>query len=678
MARQRHAVNPAKVKAQISALEAHPPTELFQRRLDVRRRLGIALLSLLGAVLLTISFAPFDFWYVCYVALVPWVLSLSTDTHGRWSVLCAWLSGLLFWLANLYWLWWVTLVGYALMALYLSAYWLVAALVLRSSIRRNWPMWIVLPVLWVALEFVRAYVISGFPWFYLAHSQYAQARLIQIADVTGQYGVSFFVAMVNGALVDLLNSPLFVRTRSGPRLGRQCLCGVAACAGALAALLGYGTWRLNQQTLKPGPVIGICQQAFGVSLRRRAASQEQIFQSHLDAAGTLIGAGCDLVLFPESMLPTGVNPDFLTRDFSQLSPLYLTPLVRRAFPPEARRGYSDRMLMEDHYLPYLREQATRTGEMSRRLGCPILAGGVALKPNPAPSRANDYWLRYNSALWFDATGELPAGPAATQGAKPLWMASPRYYSKVHLVPFGEYVPFRQSWPWLHRFLRSFVPGVMDQLEPGTEFVTYKLSRPPRKAGGGPPGPVSAPTASQATAPATAERTWRLAVPICYEGTFARVCRAMVRKDGRKSVDVLVNLSNDGWFIWQFAGGGIHRSTEHAQHLAHYCFRAVESRVPVVRAVNTGISASIDSNGRIRSQLTRGRIRTMIAGNLLLDGREGQDQDYAQHGPLVLVDSRVTVYSLVGDVFALLAVAGAVAIIGRLAIRRRRAAEGVVN
>jgi len=94
------------------------------------------------------------------------------------------------------------------------------------------------------------------------------------------------------------------------------------------------------------------------------------------------------------------------------------------------------------------------------------------------------------------------------------------------------------------------------------------------------------------------------------------------------------------------------STEQAQHLSHYCFRAVENRVPVVRAVNTGISASIDSNGRIVAEVSRGGQNTMISGTLLLDGPRGGELEYLPgHGPKVLVDQRTRCYSCVGDAFA---------------------------
>jgi hypothetical protein len=307
-----------------------------------------------------------------------------------------------------------------------------------------------------------------------------------------------------------------------------------------------------------------------------------------------------------------------------------------------------------------------------------------MTPNPAPIDSRDLWLKRNSALWFDAT---PAGRMQWQRSWPQlpwkpWKAWPRYYSKVHLVPFSEYVPFKQSWPGLHRLLRGFVPEVMDQLEPGEEFCCYELDRAAL------PSPASQPQtqASAATQPqivpqsqpgaAVAARSWRLATPICYEGTISRVCRNMVWQGGRKAVDILVNLSNDGWFIWQMGNERQHLSTEHAQHLAHYCFRAVENRVPVVRAVNTGISASIDSCGRLLAQVSRDSQRTMVKGTLLLDGRPAAAGESPQRGPLVLVDSRVSVYSRIGDAFAFsTALAAALMAIALGAMSRRERLEG---
>ncbi len=560
------------------------PVEATGSRPELRRRFSVVLLATFTVFLLTASFAPFNAWYFAYIALVPWIVILSCSTHRRWALAWAVAAGLIFWALNLYWLWWITLAGYAALVAYLTMYWLVAAVVVRAAGRRNWPMWIVLPVVWVALEYARNYVISGFPWFFLAHSQYARARLIQIADLTGQYGVSFFVAMVNGALADLIAFRWW--TAVVARRGRwTVLAGPVAVVVAGGAILVYGGWRLSQQTTRPGPVIGIVQQAFPITLFGRDASPEEIFDRHLRETQKLVGTGCDLVLWPETMLPAGMNADFLDIDETSLNP----------------RGRE--------ILAKLRGQAQRLGAISSALDCPILAGGSTLRRNPTPINEDDRWLIGNSTLWFDRS-QRPTGS----------------YSKMHLVPFSEYVPFKSSWPWLHRTLRHFVPPVMEQLEPGDRPVTFPLERRGQR--------------------------WSLASPICYEGTFAGICRDLVMRDCRKAADILANLSNDGWFVWRWGQGPWHGSTEQSQHMVQYCFRAVETRTPVIRAVNTGISASIDSCGRIAAVLAQGGMTELACGTLVLDGvvdNQGQPPD--GHGPKVLVDDRVTVYSLVGDAFA---------------------------
>ena len=687
MGKRGHRLNPAKIKVDVSALDQSPPPEVFDRRLELRRRLSVALLCLLTVVLLSVSFSPFGCWPLAYAAMVPWMSAMAGGADRKWTILWGWLTGLLFWAANLYWLWWITLTGYSAGVLYLSVYWLAAALVIRPAMARDMPMSVVFPVVWVALEFVRAYVVGGFPWFYLAHSQYLQTRLIQISDLTGQYGVSFFVAAVNGVIVDALVSPLFVRSRGGPRMTRKILAGLAGAAAAAGVLLAYGSWRLNQERFSPGPVIGVVQCSFRNTLTGREKSEQEIFQAHLNLMHELETAGCDLVIIPETMLPQGINADVLTVDLIALDEGHLRGLAERFVGSEAwevasaanlRRplagwiqsgflkhdlgslteqqirtlvgNFGGGRLMDDFSIETLRkflrdvrdsrmfaptdntpsqaDYAIQVGQASRALGCPILAGGVTWHRNDKSTHREDEWLLCNSAMWFDQT----------------WQCS-RIYSKMHLVPFSEYVPFKGSWPWLYRRLRWFVPKVMSQVEPGEKVVRFDLERP--------------------------SGSWQLVTPICYEGTFARVCRAMVR-DGPKDRLIMANLSNDGWFVWQSASGVNNPSNEHSQHLASYCFRAIENRVPVVRAVNTGISASIDSNGRIAAVLERYGRREVVNGTLLLDGSERKNiGPLVARGPKVLVDSRISAYSRVGDIFAMLVSLAALALTARILLGHLR-------
>jgi apolipoprotein N-acyltransferase len=603
-----------------------PPPEVFQPRLDLRRRLMAVLLNLLTVVLLSISFAPFDVWPAAYVALAPWVMSLGSSRHGRWAVISAWGGGLVFYLLNLYWLTWITLAGYAALVAFLSLYWLAAAILVRRALGRGWPMWLVLPVVWVALEYVRSRLWSGFPWFLLAHTQYLRTRLIQVADMAGAYGVSFFVAMVNGAVVDVLCSPLFVRRRRGEaRLSRRIVIGAPASALAGAVLLVYGQWRISQPRPQEGPTVAVVQHAYPVSLQEDYASSREIFESFVASTEQLVGEAVDLVIWPETMLPAGVNPEILQMDLEGLDHAHLRALGRQLLGTAAMEAkYSDqdiraglgRLIQGDDRVyssgqPSLREYADRIADLTQRLGCPLLAGGAAVVPREGPLYDQEYYVHRNSAMWFDGS------PLAQER-----------YDKVQLVPFGEYVPFKLGCPALHRALRRFVPEVMDQLDPGSRDATFTLRR--------------------------GSRSWRLVTPICYEGVFAPRCRELVAGRGGKSAELMVNLSNDGWFIRP--GRPPRPSTELPQHLAQYCFRAVENRVPVVRAVNTGISASIDSTGAITAvvrQRVRGRWqRGMAVGTLVLDGQALPDGRYPEgHGPKILVDHRVSRYSLSDDVFA---------------------------
>jgi apolipoprotein N-acyltransferase len=656
MAKRRHALNPAKVKADARALEAPAPLRPVGWWLRADRRPTNVLLGALTLALLTVSFAPWDGWPLAYVALVPWTLGLLCGPSRRWALLWGWLTGLVFWGLSLYWLTWITLLGWAAGVLYLSAYWWISAVVLRAALRRRWPLWLVLPIVWVALEYVRAHVID-FPWFYLAHTQYTRTALIQIADVVGQYGVSFFVAMVNGLVADLLAGGLIFRADPPGTRKRRLVRGAIATGLAAAVLLGYGAWQLHRDTRSEGPVIAIVQDAQPIALGPRddRLSPEQIFDKHVAVTRTFVGREVDLVLWAETMLPRGVN-DEVTRvdvqalsgdDLRALAAKFLGPAVWEGHPDEIIRAYLQ-PLIEGGAMPDgervvgRREYAARVRQLGRRLRCPILAGGATIHRNDDSLDAADRWVVRNGAVWFD--------PRETAAAT---------YAKMHLVPFSESVPFKQSWPWLHRRLRRLVPAVMEQLDPGRSVTRFELR--PRGA-------------ASTTAPG-ARRRWTLVSPICYEGTFDRVCRRMVYEGGRKRADLIANLSNDGWFVYGDAG-----STEHAQHLSHYCFRAVENRVPVVRAVNTGISASIDSNGRIATEIAHAGKRTMVAGTLLLDGARRNPREYLLgHGPKVLVDRRTSWYSRGGgDVFAWAVVLVALALVIRLAWKRPKSIEGANN
>ena len=638
MARKRRRSTPAS-----PAAEGPPPAARRTRRLALR------LLTIVAtAAALLLSFPPMDQWYLAYVALAGWALVASTRaTWGRAAVVSAAVS-LLFWGAALYWLWWITLVGYVALVLFLSLWWALAGVLLRAAQRRGWPLWLVLPVLWTALEYLRAHALSGFPWFFLAQTQYRRLWLIQITDVTGQYGVSFFVAMVNGLLVEAVLRWKQLRAATGLRRLRPLAAPSIACLVILAGLMGYGIWRTGQQTQTPGPVVAVAQEAFPVALGRSGPSDADTFRAHSDTSRRLHqwarrrGGRIDLMIWPETMLRQGLNAGFANLDPQALDEETMRAFLARRFRPELVEQQGVRKLFAA-VLKDNRDWNQVIGQLVGELDAPLLAGGITYHIDPDPVEPGNPWLARNSALLF-----VPGGTRVPE------------YAKMQLVPFSEYVPLRRQWLWAHRAMRSFVPDVMEQLDTPYDPFVFEV-------------PVG-------------EDTLRLGAPICYEGTFARVCRSLVMGDSNKRAQLLANISNDGWFVWPGTSRG---TTEQAQHLAHYVFRAIETRTPVVRAVNTGISASIDPNGRIVAVVEGVRDgrpqRVMIRGGLLLDGGapdreqtprlelEGASLDPAWlvSGPRILLDSRTTLFSLVGDLFAQLVSAAAVLLIIGLWWGRKR-------
>jgi len=681
--------------------------------------LGVPAACVVSMAALLLAFAPYDHWPLAYVALVPWTLAMALSPRRWYALLWAYLSGLMFWLAGLYWIWWVDVIGFFALVTALSVYMLGAGALIRPALRRRLPAVAVLPVVWISIEFIRLYGLSGFPWFALSHSQYRNTMLIQSVDWMGELGPGLLVAMVNGVLVDGVLAAWRLRRSTGilpvSRMGvspmqnqpsdepsahkgtpaswpdrhgqdaRATWCGpavgAAACLMVAGGLLGYGHFRLSESTLHDGPVVAIVQHAYPIYINAEGggASVEAIYREHLASTRALAGSGVELVVWPESMGPPLLNREFLTMDFHALSPHERRALAAAMAGPTA---WSTTLSDNDiaYYIRRYRDgdmsvgtwdYARELAQTSRDLNAVLLIGSCTVHRNGSPLTGRDLYARRNSVVLIDRE-PIPVGE----------------YSKKHLVPFGEYVPFKQGWPGLHTFLRSFVPEEMPQLDPGTEETI--LSFTPRRTGVSPmqDQPVSKTLTSSSQhgrdarethgqdaratgdageTPATRE-TVRIAAPICYEGVIARLCRSLVMNDGRKRADMIVNQSNDGWFVHRDGLGPWQGSTEQPQHLAQYVFRAVENRVPVVRAVNTGISAYVDSTGRIRATVVdRDGQHVMISGTLILDGNTRTPG----HGPRVQLDTRVSPYGRWGNVFPWILLATCMAMTVYLVVMSRR-------
>jgi apolipoprotein N-acyltransferase len=192
--------------------------------------------------------------------------------------------------------------------------------------------------------------------------------------------------------------------------------------------------------------------------------------------------------------------------------------------------------------------------------------------------------------------------------------SPEKYYKIHLVPFGEYLPFKKV-PVIHNLFVKMSPYDFDYtLDPGREYTVYEMKTDDNKIN-------------------------RFSVIICYEDAVPYVVRKFVLDEqGKKRTDWFVNISNDGWFV-QFNDDKVRTSTELAQHTVVCSFRAIENRTAILRSVNTGISCLIDTLGRIRNTEAAGSMPSKAFD------RQGISGWFSDRMP---IDSRITFFSKYGQ------------------------------
>ncbi len=194
------------------------------------------------------------------------------------------------------------------------------------------------------------------------------------------------------------------------------------------------------------------------------------------------------------------------------------------------------------------------------------------------------------------------------------------YDKIFLTPFGETMPYISIFPDLQQAMLDFAArGMRFDLSAGTRPVRFEV-------------------------PGSQGQTVRIATPICFEATISQVCRRLVHENGGRQADVLINMTNDGWFGSFDAG--------RANHLLIARWRAIELGTPVIRAANTGISCVVDASGRVRQSLPARQPASVLLAEVPLPGPES------------------TIYARMGDLVGWLAFVGSLALLIVMPIRRR--------
>ncbi|GLI39714.1 apolipoprotein N-acyltransferase [Geobacter hydrogenophilus] len=498
------------------------------------------LMAVLSGGLLALAFPSPGISPLAWIAFAPLLLACGRK-DPRKAFHLGFVTGLTAYAGILYWITivvttygklpWIVSVGVlSMLVSYLALYPAVVAYLVRRGEDRGISLLISFPLLWVGLEYGRAFLVTGFPWASLGYTQYRTLPLIQIADITGVYGLSFLIALANVVFYRIIRG--FAARERAPYPVKS----VVLLLALLLATVAYGFKRLHVPESGEPFKVALIQGNIDQNIKWDPSFQEETVAIYERLSRKACAAGpSDLLVWPESAAPF----------YFQDEPRY----------------------------------ASRIKGLAKELKTCAVVG------SPAYEKDGERLKYLNSAFLLSPWGDVLGRS-----------------DKIHLVPFGEYVPMAKLLP----FVNKLVAGIGD-FSPGAQVAALDTGK------------------------------GRIGILVCFEGIFPELSRAYVRAGSR----LLVNITNDAWFG---------RSSAPYQHLSMTVFRAVENRVPLVRAANTGITSIIDSKGHIRGM-------TSLFEEAVLNGevRLGEGESF---------------YNRYGDVFAWACVAGG-AIVTALAFGRKR-------
>ena len=456
-----------------------------------------------SGVLLALSFPKYGHPACAWIALTPLLVSLASNQpripDRRFRPLSTALSlglltGLIYFTGTLYWITRVmavygglpmpvaVLVNAALIA-YQALFPAVFAVVVRRLVFARGPAALLAaPLVWVATELGRTYLLTGFPWVLLGYSQASVLPIAQLASVFGGYVVSMLVASVSAALAVFATSPAKAAARWTPLVAVFAIVIAVAVWGSRRA--AASEWTRDGEPIRVGMIQGNVDQGE----KWDAARASSIFQNYMRLTRQAMAEGAEFVLWPESSIPF-----------------------------------------------YFEEDAAGAGQvrtLARQARVPMLVGSDQIEWRAENGRRIPTQF-FNSAFLVREDG-------TTAGV----------YRKMHLVPFGEYVPLQRLLFFaapLTQQVGTFSPGLTAALLPVDGH------------------PVS--------------------VAICYEVVYPALLREFVAGGS----ELLTTITNDAWFG---------PTSAPYQHFEQASMRAIEEGRYLVRSANTGISGIVDPYGRV--------------------------------------------------------------------------------
>jgi apolipoprotein N-acyltransferase len=437
----------------------------------------------------------------------------------------------------------VGLLAPVLLAIYIAGFGAAFAWGFAHFGRRGLASPLAAALLWTALDHLRAFLFTGFPWATLGYAQHESLALMALAPYTGVYGLSFVTVLAGAAIARALRD----RSDQHPiSVAAWVSLGTAVALYALGFALHSSDEVESSSVVRIAAIQGNIDQGEKWSVERKQA----IFDAYEGLTREAAADGAEWIVWPETAVPGALEGD-----------------------PELR---------------------ARLSALAKETGAELVVGGVGLALSGS-LRPSAY---FDSAFVFDPAGEIQDR-----------------YDKSHLVPFGEYVPFQDLIGLVVKAVARGIAPVGVTAGPGPRTVLLG--------------------ASGARVP--------VGIPICYELLFPDLVRRFVDRGGQ----VLLAITNDAWYG---------RTGAPYQFLAITEMRSAETRVWTVRAANTGVSAIIDSRGRVTRQ-TPIFEAAWVAADVPLRPASLGGSFYTRHG----------------DAFAMACWAG-VAILGILSVHRTRRAN----
>jgi apolipoprotein N-acyltransferase len=507
-------------------------------------------LALAGGLALWAAFPPLNLWPLAWLAPLPWLsLILLPELPGKRPYLAIWLAGLVYWLLMLQGIrlaHWALYAGWFALAWYLAFYLPVFIGLARVAVHR-----LRIPLVVAApVVWVGLELIRGhlITGFSMGLLSHTQVAWPLLLQIA-DLGGAYAVSFVMMTAAAAIAGAVPLSLDGKTRLPTSFTPAVWATV-VLAAALGYGAWRLYQTP--PGasrtPVlVALIQGSRDTKLEFDRDYRLATLEQYQQLT--------DEARRENDRLDLVVWPEsmFVIPELQIAEPL----AAPEGLPADAYRRRLEAAAEE--FAAVLAQEATRVNKLADGSSQPtpvlLLVGTTTWISGPGERQQN-----YNSALLADPAGEIVG----------------RYY-KQHAVMFGEYIPLGETFPWIYGL--TPMPGGLSTGSGPEAFQVGGLTMSPS---------------------------------ICFESVVPHLIRGHVTQLARQGTpaDVLVNVTNDGWF-WG--------SSILDLHFRCSVFRAIENRKPVIVAANTGLSTWIDGGGRIRALGPR-RATAVLIADVQPDGR----------------------------------------------------------